>query len=250
MDLTKLNFKHVYLKEVDSTNRYAIELLSKTNPNDGFCVFSDFQTEGRGQYGRSWESESGMNLLMSFVYKTQNKLSVQNPFVLNKLSSMAVWNVLGRYVDSERVKIKWPNDLLIDGKKIAGILIQNIFRGQEILFTVVGIGLNVNQVHFLNSNSVSSLKLELNKEIDRTEVLQDIHKELTRYMLPDSATINQIDSEYNSKLFRLNQYSKLRKSNDEIIEGIIRSVDKHGMLNILSGNKVLAFDFTSARIIV
>lgn len=238
------------MKEVDSTNRYAIELLSKTNPNDGFCVFSDFQTEGRGQYGRSWESESGMNLLMSFVYKTQNKLSVQNPFVLNKLSSMAVWNVLGRYVDSERVKIKWPNDLLIDGKKIAGILIQNIFRGQEILFTVVGIGLNVNQVHFLNSNSISSLKLELNKEIDRTEVLQDIHKELTRYMLPDSATINQIDSEYNSKLFRLNQYCKLRKSNDEIIEGIIRSVDKHGMLNILSGNKVLAFDFTSARIIV
>lgn len=117
MDLTKLNFKHVYLKEVDSTNRYAIELLSKTNPNDGFCVFSDFQTEGRGQYGRSWESESGMNLLMSFVYKTQNKLSVQNPFVLNKLSSMAVWNVLGRYVDSERVKIKWPNDLLIDGDR-------------------------------------------------------------------------------------------------------------------------------------
>ncbi|NOT36483.1 MAG: biotin--[acetyl-CoA-carboxylase] ligase [Saprospiraceae bacterium] len=251
MELQKLKFKHQFLQQVDSTNRYAIELLSNINPNDGFCVISDFQTEGKGQYGRSWQSESGKNILSSFIFNTKDKFSSIDHFVLNVIGSIAVYETLSNFIPSEEIKIKWPNDILIHSKKIAGILIQNIFRGHELIWTVIGIGINVNQNHFENEHKATSLFQLLSKESDRIDLLQILHDQLMiQFEKLIQGKVPLLYELYNEKLFGLHQICNLQKANDEIIQGKIRSVDKYGMLSVEIGNKVQAFDFSSARIIL
>ena len=141
-----LNFKHIHLLTVDSTNRFALELISKTNPTDGFCVFSDVQTAGRGQYGREWLSESGKNLLATFIFRTQF-IQLEDIFILHQLAGLSVLAAIDS-VGLAGAEIKWPNDIIIHDKKIAGILIQNTLRAHHLQYSIVGIGLNVNQVDF------------------------------------------------------------------------------------------------------
>ncbi len=250
MEIAQLNFEYIHLKEVDSTNRYAIELLSKTAPIDGFCVFSDFQTEGKGQYGRSWQSEADSNLLMSFIFNMKSVLQDTDLFALNLISSLALDQVLQAYFEPSIVKIKWPNDILVNHKKIAGILIQNIFRGQEHLWTVIGIGLNVNQMLFDHQLNATSIAKELSYKVDKIYILQRIHDELLRlFNNLKSNQFNNLLEDYNSRLYLHHQVCTLEKANEDIIEGKIRSVDRYGMLNVELGNKIQAFDFSSIRIL-
>lgn len=250
MEIRQLNFEHIHLKVVDSTNRYAIDLLSKTAPNDGFCVFSDFQTEGKGQYGRSWQSEEDSNLLMSFVFNMKSVLQEIDLFALNILSSLTIDRVLQTYLDPTELRIKWPNDIYIKDRKIAGILIQNIFRGHEHMWSVIGIGLNVNQQNFSPEIKATSIAKELKHEVDKMVILQSIHDELISHL--NQVTIQQFNSlldKYNERLYLRHQTCTFEKSSGEMIEGKIRSVDKYGMLNVEIGNKIQAYDFSSIRII-
>ena len=130
--------KHYHLSEIDSTNNYALNLLSKSTPAEGTTISADFQTHGRGQYGRDWLSESTKNLLSSIILYP-DFLPANEQFSLSKAVSLAVRNCINSFLPSKEIRIKWPNDIYCDDKKIAGILIQNLLTGNKINVSVIGI---------------------------------------------------------------------------------------------------------------
>ena len=135
------------LDKVDSTNNFAANLIEEQLCRNGALILADTQTAGKGQRGSLWESEPGKNLLCSYVYFPDN-LSVDFLQELNICLSISLIKCLKYFeIDAE---IKWPNDILVDGKKISGILIENNVRAGKVKSMIFGIGLNINQQSFLN----------------------------------------------------------------------------------------------------
>ena len=159
----------IHLAEVASTNGYARELVT-----DGGAVLvtADYQTAGRGQRGNSWESASGVNLLFSLVI-TPVGVPASQQFVLCELISVALCEVLSRYVPD--VRIKWPNDIYYRDQKLCGILIEHDLEGMHLSRTIIGVGLNVNQVHFTGDapNPMSLFQI-LGHEVDREVLLCEV----------------------------------------------------------------------------
>ncbi len=167
--------KIIELESVDSTNNYLSKYINKTNVLNGSVILAHNQTKGRGQRGNSWESEDGKNLTFSIYLKT-NFISVANNFLL----SMAVCNSLHELVSNycENTQIKWPNDLLVSGKKIAGILIENTLKGSSLNYSIIGIGLNVNQKKYTYNKNATSLYLESQNQLNKSVVLNKYFKYL------------------------------------------------------------------------
>ena len=130
-----------------STNDSARELLLQHDTSEGTVVITDNQTAGKGQRGNSWFSAEGANLTMSLIMKP-NFLTVSKQFYLNMISSLAVKRVLNDRLPDAHSQVKWPNDVLLNNRKVCGILIENGIKRQFLEYSVVGIGLNVNQKAF------------------------------------------------------------------------------------------------------
>ena len=158
---------NVYVTECLSTNDFLIQLLLKNKIKEGSMVRADFQTKGKGQRNNSWESKRGKNLLFSFVLFPEIKLSDQ--FLLHIITSLSIYNVLKK-IGLSNIKIKWPNDIYINKKKICGILIESQIFKKKIKRSVIGVGININQNHFGDISATSVFK-EMKKEMDRNEVL-------------------------------------------------------------------------------
>ena len=154
------------LHETESTNSFLHEQLMSEKLPEGSVVTADYQTKGRGQRGSSWQSEAGENLLMSIVVYP-DFLKASEAFVLSKCIALATCDLLADY--SNQVRIKWPNDILIEGKKVAGILIENILRGADIYATIAGIGINFNQQVFeVGLNSATSVFINSGVKADKS----------------------------------------------------------------------------------
>ena len=149
MQLIKLN-------ATDSTNNYLKKLMLETVLDDFSVVVTNHQTKGRGQMGSEWSSEKDKNLTFS-VLKSKTSLLLHQQFMLSILVSLSIVKTLEGY-NIPKLAIKWPNDILSDHHKIAGILIENSIKNQQIEFSVIGIGLNVNQEIFEGLPKVCSLK--------------------------------------------------------------------------------------------
>src|SRR5680860_150521 len=147
----------IVLKDVESTNNYANQLIL-SNAEEGTVVLAQFQKKGRGQQGNQWESQSGKNLLASIILYPKF-LKAGNQFLISKMVSLGLVEYLRHEVRD--VSIKWPNDIYIGNKKIAGILIENAIKGRNLFSTVIGVGLNLNQKNFLSDapNPVSLYQL-------------------------------------------------------------------------------------------
>ena len=164
---------------------------------------------------------------------------IEQKFDLNKLTSLAVYDVLSLLGVSSR--IKWPNDIIVDNKKIAGILIHNIISNKMITSSIIGIGLNVNQEEFKKYIiPATSLLLQLGKQYDinyiRLTLLSCLYKRIDNYRKQIV-----IDRDYNDFLYEKNKKCSFLRNN-QIQNGIIKSVDEHGCLIIQIGNKLCAFN--------
>ena len=160
--------KIIRLKEVDSTNHFLKELSSYDETALTIAV-ADFQTAGRGQLGNVWESEKGKNLTFSLVLYPQ-ALPVKQQFLISQIAALSVKETLDAY--TEGISIKWPNDIYWQDKKICGMLIENDLTGHNLLRSIIGIGINVNQTTFRGDapNPVSLWQI-LKQEVDREVVL-------------------------------------------------------------------------------
>lgn len=156
---------------LDSTNSYALKVLRDQNVPEGTVIFTPHQTAGRGQMHNDWYSESSDSLTFSVVLYP-HFLNAVDQFRLNKAISLATYDYLSEKVDG--VRIKWPNDLLIDGKKVGGILIENQLKGSVLNQSIVGIGLNLNQRRFPLSLPDATSLYRLTRE--SYSVKQELHK--------------------------------------------------------------------------
>lgn len=148
--------KIIHHESLDSTNNFAAKLLSEGTLTHGTVILADEQTAGKGQRGSNWYTEPRKNLIMS-IYVEYANLSVFNQESINHIVSLSLIKCLNDFGINSA--IKWPNDILVDSHKIAGILIENQLERSFIKSSIIGIGLNINQTDFKDLKATSILNL-------------------------------------------------------------------------------------------
>lgn len=232
MTIIKLNATH-------STNTCMRELLSINDLEDYSVVWALDQTRGRGQMGTVWNSQPGKNLTIS-IYKDVSWLGISNHFFISILVSLALIQTLNELMVIN-LKIKWPNDILSDNKKIGGILIENIIKNNQLKASIIGIGLNVNQTEFNNLPQASSLINITGRIFSLDEMLERVLSNLKASFLKlqEDHTFDELKKDYDNSLFRLNKPSTFKDKNNNIFAGYIFGTDRHGNLLVLLENKVI-----------
>lgn len=222
--------KIIVLSEVDSTNNYANRLILSEAAEEGTVVLARFQNKGKGQQGNSWESEPGKNLLASIILFPEF-LPAGKQFLISKAISLAILDFLKP--ETDQASIKWPNDIYIGKKKIAGILIENSVKGANLYSSIIGIGLNLNQEKFYSGapNPVS-LKQLTGRNYDEEEVISKIWDHFFEYYENlKQVEIDKIDTLYLNNLFRKNEWSLYRKENLQW-EARIAGIGEFGQLQL------------------
>lgn len=222
----------VYVPECHSTNSLLMELAQKSNLAEGTLVITDNQTKGRGQRGNGWEAEPNQNLTFSFLLKP-TFLQASEQFLLNIAVSLGLADYLQSRVSeiNQHVKIKWPNDMMLNNKKVTGILIENTLAGNTIQQSVVGIGMNINQASFsyptaTSLNQVTGVIYDLSDELH----LMGVEIE-SRYLQLRSGRGDDLRSEYVHQLYRMGKVHSF-KINEEVVMGVIEGIDPIGKLKV------------------
>lgn len=166
-------------EELPSTNAYAMQRQEGLNWPDGALIRARAQTAGKGQAGASWLSAPGENLTFSVIYEAAF-VPASHLFSISQAVAVALQRALQILAPAAQVQIKWPNDLLLNRRKVAGVLIENQWEGQSLRYTVIGIGLNVNQMAFDGLPAASSLALESGQQQNLDAVLDLLLCELER----------------------------------------------------------------------
>lgn len=230
------------LDTTDSTNNYAMALARSGLWTPGNACIALEQSEGRGTRGKIWESHKGLNIMMSIMADT-SFLSIKNQFYLSTISSLACYDIFSKYAPPG-TRIKWPNDIYFNDRKAGGILIENVIKGFNWQYSIIGIGLNINQVNFSNTNTRAiSLKQITNNTYDIIQIANEIYDAFFRRLekLKD-VSFKEIISEYNKYLFKKGEITKLRIGS-EIIDTMISGISPDGLLETTDAtNRKFTFD--------
>lgn len=213
-----------HFDSLPSTNSKLLE-LSKKNAKSWTVVSTFEQTAGKGYSGNQWTSEPNKNIAVSVLIKSE--LNYSELIYFNQWLCNTVAEYLKRF--SDEVYVKWPNDIIIHNKKVCGILIET-HRSESQLNIISGIGINVNQTNFKLLPKAGSLSTQSGQQFDLEEILSDLLTELvSSYRQIENREWENIFSNYNQNLFRLNQASEFMIKEEEF-EAIIRGVDESGQL--------------------
>ena len=226
----------IKLDAIDSTNTYLKELSQKETLKNFTVVSAKSQTNGKGQMGSKWVSESNKNLIISILIKN----SIENSsriFDLNIVVAVSIIDVL-KAKNIPNLSIKWPNDIMSENKKIGGILIENSIKGISIIDSIIGFGLNVNQTYFENLPKASSLKnimlYDFNIDTLIVEIVLKIEENIL--MISSQKQLQNIWKKYNELLFKKEIPTVFEDVNQNKFMGIIQKVNTNGTLNILLEN--------------
>ena len=228
--------KLIKLDAIDSTNIYVKELIAKGDIKNYTAIISKYQTRGRGRNNNIWLDEPSKNLNFT-LYKEFNTFKIENKFLLNIISSISVFNLLKKY-NLKNQSVKWPNDIMSGNKKISGILIENNIRGKLINYSVMGIGINVNQLNFKNLPKATSLHIETgvtNSPDLMAEELQQILK-LNFELMQENP--DKLLDDYNKFLFEKDKTVNYL-TNNKILLGRLIKVNKLGEILIRNNDGVI-----------
>ena len=228
--------KITHFKTLESTNQYLQNLLNEGADIADNIVVTDFQTSGKGQGKNVWQSEDGKNLLFSIALD-MSFLKAENQFLLTQMASVAMINVLKKYLPEESLFIKWPNDIYFNDKKIAGILIKNEIKGMMMGTSIIGIGLNVNQTSFdKNLPNPISMKMITEKDFDLDELLSAISYQLSaNSQQPTTNSQQPTANSYIKHLYRYQQWA-FYKHEGSVKEMMIVGYDQFGRLILKEKN--------------
>jgi len=235
----------IQLETIDSTNKYALKLIESGSCSEGLVINAEEQSAGKGHGDSFWESEKGKNLTFSLVLQP-GFIEPSNQFLITKIVSVSIRNVLSNYLSADLLKIKWPNDIYFKDQKLAGILIQNTISGQSLEYSVAGIGLNVNQEVFKSDapNPVSMAKLtglKYNRLILLEELIGEIFSVYIRSA--SSSFTERLNEIYLENLYWLNQTAKF-KEQGKVFTGKIKGIGSYGRLQLEKENgKLQEYDF-------
>ncbi len=220
--------KIIRLDSVDSTNNYTANLIKVGGLVSGAVIMADEQFAGKGQRGAVWLTKPGENLTFS-VFLDNVNLSVDRQFVLTQFISLVLVELLDRF--GIEAKIKWPNDIFVRSKKIAGVLIENQLSESTIGRSIIGIGLNVNQMDFGNL-SATSIKTETGRSVILMDMLFSFIETFNRHsVLFNSTKRDLLDEKYKTLLYRLGEKANFEDGSG-VFTGEIKGVTKEGKLQI------------------
>lgn len=209
-----------------STNTY---LKEHTHLPSDTVVWTDYQTNGRGQMGSHWEVEACKNLTFSIFWRWE-QLQARQHFLLNMSVSLAVFSALEK-MGLSHLHIKWPNDVLCQGKKISGILIENTLSGAFLQSSIIGIGLNVNQLHFEHLPKATSVQRQMGRAWDLEEALHLVLEPLRKGLLAlEQQSPQYLLQAYQERMFRKDKVSTFSAPDGSFFVGCIRGVSHRGEL--------------------
>lgn len=224
----------IFLPEVDSTNSYAIGLLKNVNLPEGTVVHTAHQTAGRGQRGNVWNTLPHADITASIVLNPVF-LPLKKQFFLYQVAALACYDVLAEILNGSHndIKIKWPNDILVNGKKIAGILIENVVMNGAIARSVVGIGLNIARRTFPPGVNATSLEALTGKTFQRDEILRRLCYHLEKnYLFLRSGKSEELCQRYLTRLFAKDEWRDFENGGSPT-SYFVKGVDKHGYLLLM-----------------
>lgn len=219
------------LPTIDSTNIYAMQQVHAHMAKDGQVYFALEQTAGRGQRGKQWLSAPGTNIMMSMVFDVQG-LPHDRQFLFNMAMALACYDFY-KSIAGDEVSVKWPNDIYWRDRKAGGILIENLIQSGVWTWSVVGIGLNINQTRFDPSitRKPVSLKQITGRDIDLMEALQALVLQLRNRFDALRNAPDGIKAAYEAVLYKNGEKVKLKKDN-RVFEALVRGVDGYGRLKV------------------
>lgn len=239
------NKTYIFMTECLSTNDYLLKLLKKKNYEEGTMVHTNYQKNGRGQRNNEWLSENGKNLTFSFLLEPYVELS--NQFFLHIITSISIFKTLLK-INIKNISIKWPNDIYVNDKKIAGILIENLVYRKFIHKSVIGVGLNINQANFGSLNATSIINETLKKH-SLDQILKIFKSTFNKeYLKLNSNKIHEEFDFYKKNLIGY-QIEKKYEYNSDVIKGKIIDILSDGILVIQTKNSIMKLNFGDIRLV-
>ena len=219
-------------EEVGSTNEQAVQWARDGAP-EGAVVLTEFQTTGRGRHGRAWSADKGQNLLFSVVLRPS--LSPDRLSLITVAAGVAVAETLDDFVSPHRAALKWPNDVLLEGRKTCGMLLESSIAETGTV-VVLGVGLNVNQTDFPNTltDTATSLRLTTGRPVPRAELLARLLTALERrYDAVQSGAAEAVRTAFEERLTSLHEQTSLRvPETDQTLTGTVEGIAETGALRL------------------
>lgn len=232
-----------------STNDYAQALWAESPP-DRTVIRAMDQFAGKGQKGNHWHSEPGSNLTCSVMLRLD--MPVDQMFSLSKIAALSLRETAKAYVPHAEVLVKWPNDLLINGRKAGGILIENQIEGPRVRSAILGLGLNVNQQIFPPelSHKGTSLRKEAGRDLPLEAVFDHMLTSLdTHLSWLKTGQIDRIDRAYREHLYGY-QSELFVEIDGQISQRLLVGVDKFGRLALAQDDQLRYFDIKEVRLLL
>lgn len=226
LDTDYLGRNFVYVEEVDSTNKFLLQ--TKEYQENGTVLLAENQTDGRGRLNRTWLSNKEQNLTFSILLNEGINPSLIN--IINLASSLAVAQSIENLYQLH-VELKWPNDVLINKKKTAGILLESSSKGNKIEKVVIGIGLNVNQPNFTGKYNIppTSIRLEFKKVVSRERLLSELLNNLEELFTAVEHAPDKVLNDWKNRCKLIGEKIKII-SGEETKFGIFEDIDENGFL--------------------
>ena len=232
------NFNLVHLETVESTMTEIKKYIGSKN----ICMIADEQTSGVGRRGNEWISPKG-NIYISFLIKYN--LSIQNHFLFSAFTANSITEFLNRYIN-ENINIKWPNDITINGKKIAGIMTE-IVQKNNLQYIIIGAGINIFTSPKITDYQTCSLK-DFNVNLRYENALIDlIYSYFTEYEMIINKNYNQILNKFKDRMIQLGSKVTIQLPNGDIRKVLLKNLNFDGSLLVDEDGKDK--DIFSARII-
>lgn len=218
----------IKLSAITSTNTYLKQLAAAQHLENFTIVTAEHQTQGRGQMGTEWQAEAGKNLTFSILIKDL-LLEINAIFYLNAAVAVSIIEALEKY-KIPSLSIKWPNDILAGNKKLGGILIENNIKSNGEIYSVVGIGININQTDFKGLPKATSLAVVMDNDFDKDFIMKSIAEKMKRNVSRLlSRDMEPLWDKYLLKLYKKNTPMTFARDGQKFM-GIITGVSKTGSL--------------------
>lgn len=207
----------------------------------GEVVWAALQTQGKGQRGNTWQDKGG-NIAMSLIIRPE--VSADQQFRLSMMVALTLSKYFQTIFDQWQVAIKWPNDIYINDKKTCGVLIENVFRGMNWAYAVIGIGINTNQTDFPeNLPHATSLAQTSGRQFDLYEMVTDIRRGLLNTLRQEHTT-GELQQQYNNLLFGRNKEMQFEeKKSKRLFTAFVQEVNEAGQLVLLGHKGIEKYNF-------
>ena len=224
--------KIIKLDAIDSTNSFLKKKMNNQEINDFTIVYSQNQFQGRGRTTKEWISEPNKNIAFS-LFKRFKKSELRHLFHLNVIASISILELLKKY-NVRDTSVKWPNDIMVKNKKISGILIENIIKKNNLINSVIGIGINVNQEKFPDHICATSIINETGIAVEIDSLATDLKKIISSNFKFLELNSNFYLDQYNNKLYNKKQTVVFKNNIGKKKVGKIVKVELSGNLMVMN----------------